>query len=540
MSAKPPNILSNKSTIRVAVLCPSYGDSDSVLKAFDDFETSPALFFAPRWPPSLGNPLHTAEGAHGPFVFETVLLDKKTVYKTLRGLVKANKYDVYFNLCDGAKDEDRAGEDVVRTLEELGVPFTGATSACYEPSKPEMKFLASLAGIRTARSAVVDRDSDIAAACDGLKFPVIIKHMSGYASIGMTQDVKCYDMPALVKRASAFIDTFEAALVEEFVTGIEATVLAVADPDAPDGIRVYDPVAVDFPGGAGDFKHFDLKWKSADDMQWKPVPHSSPAYDKMMDVGRKAFKAVMGGVGYGRSDVRVDEETGEVVFLEINPNCGILYPPGSEGSADWVLAYAGPNGAGHREFISKQIQHAIDRCAAAKPPCSLTYDLRDNAYVMKAERRIPANTHAWQAQHGPRVVFAGELATKEGEAMPSHLDWRPLIHTTEPNTALRLTANGTRALVALRDIEAGEKLTLNFMCPSGAASPEATAATREHADSPTSVKELSDPLDGTRSASGHENDAGPLRKTTAGALQDDASTAVTSASAYVPRGALRA
>ena len=38
----------------------------------------------------------------------------------------AEGFDVFFNLCDGAADEDRPGIEVVQTLEELGVPFTGA------------------------------------------------------------------------------------------------------------------------------------------------------------------------------------------------------------------------------------------------------------------------------------------------------------------------------------------------------------------------------------------------------------------------------
>jgi hypothetical protein len=48
-------------------------------------------------------------------------------------------FDLYFNLCDGAADQDTPGIEVVRTLERHCVPFTGATSEFYEPSRVAMK-----------------------------------------------------------------------------------------------------------------------------------------------------------------------------------------------------------------------------------------------------------------------------------------------------------------------------------------------------------------------------------------------------------------
>src|SRR5665811_2099769 len=48
-------------------------------------------------------------------------------------------YDIFFNLCDGAWDEGRVGIEVVQTLEWLGLPFTGADSVFYEPTREAMK-----------------------------------------------------------------------------------------------------------------------------------------------------------------------------------------------------------------------------------------------------------------------------------------------------------------------------------------------------------------------------------------------------------------
>ena len=70
-------------------------------------------------------------------------------------------YDVYFNLCDGAADQDIPGIEVVETLEEYGVPFTGATSEFYEPTRELMKQACRDQGISTPRYLFAKEDEDV-------------------------------------------------------------------------------------------------------------------------------------------------------------------------------------------------------------------------------------------------------------------------------------------------------------------------------------------------------------------------------------------
>jgi D-alanine-D-alanine ligase len=72
--------------------------------------------------------------------WELVVLDDRTVER-VSGLAE-DGYDLFFNLCDGAADENRPGIEVVETLEHLGVPFTGATSNA-PPSSCISPFLSS-------------------------------------------------------------------------------------------------------------------------------------------------------------------------------------------------------------------------------------------------------------------------------------------------------------------------------------------------------------------------------------------------------------
>eukprot|EP00198_Chlamydomonas_reinhardtii_P014391 XP_001703728.1 predicted protein [Chlamydomonas reinhardtii] len=64
----------------------------------------------------------------------------------------------------------------------------------------------------------------------GLRFPLIVKHPGGYGSVGMTKDSKVHNEEQLWKQVARFVGSFGGALVEEFITGREFTVLVVEEP----------------------------------------------------------------------------------------------------------------------------------------------------------------------------------------------------------------------------------------------------------------------------------------------------------------------
>jgi len=66
--------------------------------------------------------------------FDVVGLTKETAILKLTQL-SLEGYDVFFNLLAGAWDEESPGIEVVQALERLNVPFTGATSEFFEPSR---------------------------------------------------------------------------------------------------------------------------------------------------------------------------------------------------------------------------------------------------------------------------------------------------------------------------------------------------------------------------------------------------------------------
>jgi D-alanine-D-alanine ligase-like ATP-grasp enzyme len=467
---------------RVCVLAASYEESQGALKAVEGgYEVTPAHFFAPKWPPA-SHPDLSPDANPSKLSFDVLPVHKRTAYAQVREAVKSGKYDCFFNLCDGAKDEDRAGVEVVRALEEFGVAFTGSTSKHYEPTKDDMKKLVHYAGIRTPRGYVVRSPAQIQSKCASLRFPVIVKHASGYSSVGMTRLSKCEDMAALLSVASEFIEEYECALVEEFISGEEATVLACADPTAPGGVKVYPPVMMRFPKGE-DFKHFDLKWNTFDDIAWYAMSPSHPAYQRVMEVGKVAFRQVMDGIGYGRSDVRIDAVTGDVVFLELNPNCGIMYPYGQEGSADWILRFAGASGQGHRDFITLQVSAAIARAESLRPCYEVVLDAARDTYVLEATRDIPQGRIVFEDEGRPTRLYTRDYILQHWSqkqmqvfsenAWPMGCDqhvyavwdkepdkWRPVCHSCDPN--LRFVDGHSLNVEAARNIKAGDRLSMDY------------------------------------------------------------------------------
>ncbi|NIR42213.1 MAG: D-alanine--D-alanine ligase, partial [Actinobacteria bacterium] len=179
-------------------------------------------------------------------------------------------YDLFFNLCDGAWDEGRVGVEVVQTLETLGLPFTGADSAFFEPSREAMKRVCRAWGIDTPAYRFASDDDGIARAAAELSFPLFVKHPSSYASHSLTRESRVATEKELIEQARRMIDKFGSTLVEEYVEGLECTSLVVENADDPADPIVYTPLQYRFPDGEA-FKHYDLKWVDYDGLSSSPV-----------------------------------------------------------------------------------------------------------------------------------------------------------------------------------------------------------------------------------------------------------------------------
>ena len=283
-------------------------------------------------------------------------LEKETSVRQVKRLVKEGGFDIFFNLCDGAADQDTPGIEVVRTLERLEVPFTGATSAFHEPSRRAMKKACRAGGVPTPDWVLARNEQDVERAAARLNFPLFVKHHCSYSSIDLSRTSKVATPAGLRRQARKIMSRHGAALIEEYVDGIECTVLVAENPDNPNRPTTYTPVQYRFPEGES-FKHSDLKWVDFDGMDAFPVADPLLAA-RLRDVSARFFVAI-GGASFGRCDIRVGAD-GIPQMLEINPNCGVYYPPSAYGGADLCLAH---DPAGHAGFTRQLVAAGLRRHA---------------------------------------------------------------------------------------------------------------------------------------------------------------------------------
>lgn len=263
-------------------------------------------------------------------------------------------FDLFFNLCDGAEDQDIPGVEVIQVLEKHGVPFTGATTACYEPSRVEMKAACAQVGVATPKFVFARTEEDVERAARELEFPLFVKHYSSYASVDLSRRSRVATLAGLRIQAKKIMSRHGAALIEEYIDGIECTVLVAENPLDAERPTTYTPVEYRFPAGES-FKHSDLKWVDYDRLASFSVDDPVLAA-KLREASAKFFVAIK-AASFGRCDLRVDRE-GTPFMLEINPNCGVFYPPSDPGSADICLAL---DPAGHEGFARQLVAAAMAR-----------------------------------------------------------------------------------------------------------------------------------------------------------------------------------
>ena len=435
--------------MKLCILDDSYEQSNSVLKDYD-LPADPRRYLAGH-------------------ECEVHFLHKATAVQEVIRLSKQN-FDVFINLCDGAWDEDRPGIEVVQALERLGLPFTGADAAFYEPSRDKMKKICHYWGIRTPAHRFAYHLRDVEAAAQMLTYPLIVKHPSSYSSIGLTPASRVTTEAELFAQARLMMDAFGGALIEEFIEGREFTVLVAENPDDPLDPVAYLPVEFRFLPGES-FKHFDIKWQDYADMQC--VPCTDPALSERLQTISKQFFVGLAGVGYGRCDIRMDAQ-GELFMLEINPNCGIFYPPDAMGSADFILHY---DPRGHCHFLDTILRAALKRRCKAEKKWQLLCNRHQN-YGMYATTLIPAGEIVERFEEQPHVLVSKSYAlqhwsdqkkewfhqyaypiTDEVYVMWSDdpEQWKPLNHSCDPNTWLT-----GLDLVARRTIQPGEQITVDY------------------------------------------------------------------------------
>ncbi|MCC7118771.1 MAG: hypothetical protein IT310_09620 [Anaerolineales bacterium] len=283
------------------------------------------------------------------------------VEEKIRALAESGRYDVYLNICEGYEFEDDEDDDigyqaieVVQALEKLKLPFTGAGSNCFDPTREEMQAAAEAHGVGFAKGYHVKSVEEARELVQNLRYPIMVKHPKSYGSTGMTKESRADTLDQVLAQVKRICAEFGAARMEEFIVGKEYNVLVVENADDAQQPFAYPPAELVFPPNE-EFWHVDVKWNYDVPFDFKQV--TDPALVARLHQTAKQMFLAMGVLGYGRCDIRMNDK-GELYILEINPNGGIMFKPEEYGPADYMILY---DQDGYRGFFNRIFKAASGR-----------------------------------------------------------------------------------------------------------------------------------------------------------------------------------
>ncbi len=252
---------------------------------------------------------------------------------------QAQYFPVVLNYCAGLDEIDGyPGASVVKLLEAKGIPFAGADSQFFKmgDSKILMKQAFVESGVSTAPYEVIKDVNSIRGLCDRLIPPLIVKPSSSFGTRGISLQSVVHTDEEAIARFEALQQgqhgmqiPANSIFVEQFIKGREFTLLVVGTAQHSEQIKIYPPLETAFHSGVPETERFCTReLRTGEAEQRTPLPPHESLYryqlapielqDRLCDLAKRAYLAV-GGTGYGRVDIRMDDTTEEMFVLEVNP-----------------------------------------------------------------------------------------------------------------------------------------------------------------------------------------------------------------------------
>ena len=225
--------------------------------------------------------------------------------------------DFVFNLCESIDGVAALEPPVISVIELLGLPYSGSsswtTALCLR--KHVVNSVLERSGLPVPKFAVVRRGGAI----PSVGYPAICKPAAEDASIGVEQRSVVRTSRELTERVSAMLERWDEVIVQKYVQGREVNVGIVGD-------AVLPIAEIDFgrmPKGMWRIVTYRSKWENGSDEDLGSAPRCParlPAAiaSQLRKIAVSAWR-IVGGSGYGRVDLRIDER-GRPWILEVNAN----------------------------------------------------------------------------------------------------------------------------------------------------------------------------------------------------------------------------
>ncbi len=332
LSRRFKSFIGNKK-IKVWVLAPHLKTNDEQIDYYYDFSQSIAEY------------TRVFDKLKLNWVWKPVTLDdyQVAIKEIQQESIVGKVFPIVLNLCDGDEVNGTPGVSVVKVLELSGLVFTGADSYFYDitTSKIPMKKAFDTYKVSNAPWKDIKESNPCPAGIfKRLGTPLIVKPAvsGGSLGVGIKNVVSSRDeMKEEVQKLYTGYRGWEfgtgGVIAEKFITGPEFTTLIVGSYDQPDQMVYYAPVERVFHVSLPDhekFLSFERLWEIYEHETSMPqqgnfYDYKSPEPELLAaieQITRDSYIAVK-GKGYGRIDIRMDQETGKMYVLEVNAQCGL-------------------------------------------------------------------------------------------------------------------------------------------------------------------------------------------------------------------------
>lgn len=224
--------------------------------------------------------------------------------------------DIVFNICEGFRTRNRESEVPV-ILDLYGIPYIGSDGLTLGLTLDKlMAKKAFIADNIPTPKYFVSYNGNGCKSIAGMKYPLIVKPRCEGSSKGISEKSIVTNRKDLIKQIEEIEEMYsQPALVEEFVSGKEFTVLVIGN-EVPEALP---PVQIQILGklDLGDMIYTSRRVLTTE-VEYICPPHITKAQDKKMrELAIKAYKSV-DCRDFGRVDFRVDKK-GKPYVLEVNP-----------------------------------------------------------------------------------------------------------------------------------------------------------------------------------------------------------------------------
>ncbi|HNX34813.1 MAG TPA: hypothetical protein PKM57_09320 [Kiritimatiellia bacterium] len=232
--------------------------------------------------------------------------------------------DVVFNQYDDVVNSALYEMRVAALVRMMGFPITGSHALALGLCRYKYMAISLLQGLGLRvppESRLLERVKDV----DGVSwhFPVIVQPAQEHAGIGLTRQSVVHSVTALRRQVGIILrDYHQPATAQRFLPGREFNI-GIIGGAKPRVLPFAEVNYAELPEGIPPIMSYAAKWME-NSVEYKctsvicPAEVSPPLARKLTDLTVKAFRA-LGGWGYGRVDIRLDEHD-EPHVLEVNCN----------------------------------------------------------------------------------------------------------------------------------------------------------------------------------------------------------------------------